>query len=219
MPPKSAKKKPSAKPRKSPAASRATSALVKEDENLLVRLRQTYENALNARNELPKQVDGTCRESKEQAAARVAGVESLLNVIPIPIWIARTPDCRHITGNRAAAELIGAPMETNVSQTPGEHPVKVPMVCLRAGRKLAPPDLPMQQAAASGQPGSDDFEMVLPDGRVKSLRCAIPLVRQERDRSSQPQTSPSASRPRRHCNVPATCWSSESASERPSWRK
>lgn len=176
MPPKSAKKKPSANPKKSPATSRATSARVKEDENLLIRFRQKCEKVLNARNELLKQADGACSESKEQAAAKVAEVESLLNVIPIPIWIARTPDCRHITGNRVAADLIGASPETNVSQTPGDHPVKVPMVCLRAGRKLAPHELPMQQAAASGQPVSDEFEMVLPDGRVKFL-CghAIPL--------------------------------------------
>jgi PAS domain S-box-containing protein len=176
MPSKSAKKKPSAKPRKSPVPGRRTNARAKDGENTLTRLRQQFEKALNARNELLKQAEAVLRESKEQAAAKASEIESLLNVIPIPIWIARTPDCRRITGNQAAAELIGAALETNVSQTPGEHPVEIPMVCLRAGRELRPHELPMQQAAASGQPVSDEFEIVLPDGRVKSL-CgrAIPL--------------------------------------------
>lgn len=176
MPPKSAKKKPSATLKKSPVKGRATNARVKEDEKLPIRLRQKCEKALNARNGLLKQAAGACGESKEQPAAKVAELESLLNVIPIPIWIASTPDCRHITGNRAAADLTGAPPEANVSQTPGDHPVKVPMMFLRAGRKLAPHELPMQRAGASGQPVSDEFEMRMPDGRVKSL-CghAIPL--------------------------------------------
>lgn len=176
MPPKPAKKKLPAKLKSSPATSRATSGQVNEGEDVLIRLHQKFEKALNAHNELLKQADAALRESKEQAAAKVAELESLLNVTPIPIWIARTPDCRYITGNLAAAELIGAPLETNVSQTPGEHPVEVPMVFFRAGRELSPHDLPMQQAAASGRPVSDEFEMVLPDGRVKSL-CghAIPL--------------------------------------------
>ncbi len=176
MPPKPAKKKLSAKPKNSTATSRATSGQVKERETVLIRLHQKFEKALNARNELLKQADAALRESKEQAAAKVAELESLLNVTPIPIWIARTPDCRHITGNQAAADLIGAPLETNVSQTPGEHSVKVTMMFLRAGRKLAPHELPMQRAGASGRPVSDEFEMIFPDGRVKFL-CghAIPL--------------------------------------------
>jgi len=176
MPPKLAKKKPPVKAKKSSVRRRATNGQAKDSEVALVRLRQKFEKALNARNELLKQADAALRESKEQAAAKVAELESLLNITPIPIWIARTPDCRHITGNQAAADLIGAPLETNVSQTPGEHPVKVTMAFLRAGRKLAPHELPMQRAGASGQPVSDEFEMVLPDGRVKSL-CghAIPL--------------------------------------------
>lgn len=176
MPPKSAKKKPPANAKKSSARRRAANGPAKDGEVALVRLREKLEKALNARNELLKQTDAALRESKEQAAAKVAELESLLNVIPIPIWIACTPDCRQITGNRAAADLIGAPLETNVSQTPGDHPVEVPMMFLRAGRKLAPHELPMQRAGASGQPVNDEFEVVLPDGRVTCLYGhAIPL--------------------------------------------
>jgi len=175
MPPKSAKKKRSAKPQKTPARSRRRNDLTNDGAQPSISPRQDIQE-IPDRYDARKPGDAALHESRQQVAARIAELESLLKVTPIPIWIARTPDCRYITGNQAAAELIGASPETNVSQTPGERPVEVPMVFRWAGRELAPHELPMQRAAASGQPVSDELEMVFPDGRVKYL-CgrAIPL--------------------------------------------
>lgn len=176
MPPKSAKKKRSADLKNSPANSRIRNGPTSDGAHIPIPLRQACAEALNGRHESLQQAEAALHESREQAAARIAELESLLKVTPIPIWIARTPDCRHITGNLAAARLVGAPLEANVSQTPGEHPIEVPVVCSRAGRELASHELPMRRAAASGQPVSDEFEMVLPDGRVACLfGQAIPL--------------------------------------------
>ena len=176
MPPKSAKKKRSADLKNSPANSRIRNGPTSDRAHLPIPLRQAGAEVLNGRHESLKQADAALHESREQAAARIAELESLLKVTPIPIWIARTPDCRHISGNLAAARLVGAPLEANVSQTPGEHPIEVPVVCSRAGRELASHELPMQRAAASGQPVSDEFEMMLPDGRVACLfGQALPL--------------------------------------------
>lgn len=176
MPPKSAKKKRSANLKKSLAKSRRRTGPTNDGAQVPLSPRQEFPDVLGGRHELLKQADAALHESQKQAAAKVAELESLLKVTPIPIWIARTPDCRHITGNQAAAELLGASLDTNVSQTPGEHPIEVPMVCCRAGQELASHELPMQRAAASGQPVRDEFEVMLPDGRVMCL-CgqAIPL--------------------------------------------
>lgn len=177
MPPKSAKKKRSVKPENSSAGSRIGNDQTNGGVQAPVSPRREFQAVLDGGHALLKPADAALRDTQKQAAAKIAELELLLNVTPIPIWIARTSDCRHITGNQAAAELIGASLETNVSQTPGERPVEVPMVFRRAGRELQPQELPMQRAAASGQPVSDEFEMVFPDGQVKYL-CgrAIPLT-------------------------------------------
>jgi PAS domain S-box-containing protein len=176
MPRKPTKKTRQGKAKRSPTSRRTRIGRAGKSATLLVRLGRKLEKVLSVSTESLIRAYATLHDSKQREAARAVELEVLLNTSPIPIWIARTADCRVITGNRAAAELIGAPLETNVSQTPGEHAIKVPLVCFRAGRELAPQELPMQRAGASGEPVSDEFEMVFPDGRVKCLSGrAVPL--------------------------------------------
>jgi signal transduction histidine kinase/CheY-like chemotaxis protein len=111
-------------------------------------------------------------------AASEKELERVLDVIPAAVWVARDPDCREVFGNRNAAALFGVPEATNVSQTPGNGHTALPIRHFRDGRELAPKELPMQRAAATGLPQPiDELEVSLPDGgRRTLLGGAMPLL-------------------------------------------
>ncbi|HMF08143.1 MAG TPA: response regulator [Thermoanaerobaculia bacterium] len=96
---------------------------------------------------------------------RTEELETLLDLIPVPVWIARDRECREVRGNRAASELLGVASGSNVSQTPNSGD-GLPIPHFRGGRLLQPNELPMQTAAATGQTQEEsELELELPDGR------------------------------------------------------
>jgi DNA-binding NtrC family response regulator len=56
------------------------------------------------------------RESEVRERARAAELETVLNAVPAFTFIARDPECRYVTGNRAAYELLGLPLGSNLSK-------------------------------------------------------------------------------------------------------
>jgi diguanylate cyclase (GGDEF)-like protein/PAS domain S-box-containing protein len=138
------------------------------------------------------------RDVTEQRAAReriealnrdlqrqVGEFQTLLDVIPIGIAVARDPACRMIAGNRYLNRLLGLRPGANASLTAPaeERPGRVAFT--RDGRPIPPDELPMQQAAATGQEVRA-FEMdVERDGRrvATILGGAAPLY----DESGRPR--------------------------------
>jgi PAS domain S-box-containing protein len=96
---------------------------------------------------------------------RTEELETLLDLIPVPVWIASDRDCREVRGNRAASELLAA------SPAAAESEEAAPMSLLalkhfRDSRPLAPEDYPMRQAATTGQTQEEaELELELPNGR------------------------------------------------------
>jgi signal transduction histidine kinase/CheY-like chemotaxis protein len=111
-------------------------------------------------------------------AASQEELERVLDVIPAAVWVARDPECREVFGNRHAAALFGVTETTNVSQTPGIGDAAPSFRHFRDGRELAPHELPMQRAAATGLPQPiDEIEVSLTDGRrLTILGGAMPLL-------------------------------------------
>ena len=56
-----------------------------------------------------------CRE-RRQSPLEIEDLGALLDTTPALIWIARDPECRVVTGNRAASAFLGLPTGANVSQ-------------------------------------------------------------------------------------------------------
>jgi PAS domain S-box-containing protein len=117
------------------------------------------------------------RRSQRQLEERLAEIEALMEVMPVAVWQAHDPNCRRIMGNRVANELLGLPPGTNSSARPPSGEIPLSLRYFRKDVELSPEALPMQRAAATGQPVRDsEVEVRLADGTLKTLYgSAIPL--------------------------------------------
>jgi PAS domain S-box-containing protein len=103
--------------------------------------------------------------SPEELRQRLRSLQAIIERAPIPIAIAHDPECRFIFANRALASLIGLAQDANISLTPpaGKQP---PYRIQRAGKDIAPDELPMQYAIAHRTAVSNEIEIVRADGSV-----------------------------------------------------
>ncbi|MDI1475592.1 PAS domain-containing protein [Polyangium sp. y55x31] len=109
------------------------------------------------------------RRLNAELEARAGELQTVLDLVPIAIFMAHDPDCLRITGNRAAEELIGARVRTNISllAEPEERPT--PHKVLHEGRELGIMDLPMQRAALGQLLDGEEYDIVFEDGRRKHI--------------------------------------------------
>jgi len=116
-------------------------------------------------------------KSEAEARARAQDLESILDAVPGMVLIARDQDCRWVTGNRAAYDLLRLPYGSNFSKTPGQSRSASPCRNLKDGRELAVNELPMRIAAETGREVRD-FEMtwIFNDGTTcDTFGNAVPL--------------------------------------------
>lgn len=107
---------------------------------------------------------------------RVSELQTLLDVLPVGIGIARDPECRNVTVNATYARMLGIAQWTNASQSaPGAE--RLPFRVLEDGREVPAPELPLERAARSGRPVTGVLqEVVRRDGsRLSMLSHAAPL--------------------------------------------
>jgi diguanylate cyclase (GGDEF)-like protein/PAS domain S-box-containing protein len=108
---------------------------------------------------------------------QVAEFETLLEVIPIGIGIARDPACRRIEGNPYLTRLMGGTPRENMSFSAPTGEVRPTSQLYRDGQPLTPEELPMQRAAAQGAEVVDMEMDVVRDGEKMAtiLGYAAPL--------------------------------------------
>jgi PAS domain S-box-containing protein len=106
---------------------------------------------------------------------RVEELDALLEVLPVGVLVAHDPDCRHISMNPAAAELLELPVHVNPSRT-GEQADQLPFRVLRDGSPVPPEEMPMQRAARTGKPVRGEMlEIALADTIRFEYIIAVPL--------------------------------------------
>jgi PAS domain S-box-containing protein len=94
-------------------------------------------------------------ESEARERARAMEVEAVMNAVPAITFIARSPDCLHMTGSRATYELLGMPEGSNLSKSAAHGEASPGYRILQDGKEVDPQELPMQKAGATGQPVRD----------------------------------------------------------------
>ena len=117
-----------------------------------------------------KRAERELREQREQ-------LETLLETVPLPVFLTHDPDARFVTGNRAATELFRADLEANLSLVPeaGEPPAT--FRAFRNGEPIPPEDLPLNRAARGIPVTADQVDFILEDGSMlRALVSARALV-------------------------------------------
>lgn len=118
--------------------------------------------------------DITRRKLAEQSlSARTAELETVMREVPVAIFIGHGADAEVITTNPTGRKLLRIGEQSNVSMSSPDVDYQIS----RSGQALTPGELPMQCAAATGQPVLDsELEVVFADGGIcRILGNAVPL--------------------------------------------
>ena len=116
---------------------------------------------------------------------RHAEIAAVLEAVPVAVFIAQDAECRSISGNRMAYELLRMPPAGNVSKSGLELEKAKTWREVRDGRDIPADELPMQIAARTGKRVHNcEFDMSFDDGVYRCwLGNAVPLF----DESGQPR--------------------------------
>jgi PAS domain S-box-containing protein len=116
-----------------------------------------------------KRTEQALRESERRERQRAEELATLLEAVPMPVIIVHDPDSTHMTGNRAADELLRQPhgAEVSLSAPPETKPRN--FRAIKDGRELMPHELPAQRAAHGVHVRDFEFSLVFDDGTTRHL--------------------------------------------------
>ncbi|WP_312364825.1 PAS domain S-box protein [Ensifer sp.] len=127
--------------------------------------------------EARRRAEDLLRHNEAKERARATEVMALMEAVPAPIWIARTPDCRVISGNRSSFELLRLSPDSNpsLSAPASERPAHFRVYS--QDRLLSADELPVQRAARGEEVRSFEQEIRFDDGTSRHLLGnATPLI-------------------------------------------
>ncbi|MCE9562631.1 MAG: PAS domain S-box protein [Planctomycetes bacterium] len=123
-----------------------------------------------------KRAEADLRESERRERERAAELATLMDAVPTPIFLAHDPDCRHITGNRAADALLQNPRGAEASLSAPEETKPRHFKAVKDGRELGTKELPAQRAARGIAVADFEFALIFDDGTTRAiLSYATPL--------------------------------------------
>ena len=121
------------------------------------------------------------KKMEEQLRQRAEELETVMNVVPVAIWVAHDPACHNITGNQTANRFYEADEGENVSAGPAPGEPVPERRFFRNDKELAAEELPMQEAAARNVDiEGSEFNVLLPSGKSRTLwGSASPLKNED----------------------------------------
>ncbi len=113
----------------------------------------------------------------QQSQERVQELQTLLEILPVQIWIGDA-ECKRITGNAAAYQAHGFQPDINASFDAPFPELPSGLRVVAEGRDLQPHEMPMQSAARTGKPVTAfEHDVVHQDGRrISMLANVAPLL-------------------------------------------
>ena len=133
-----------------------------------------------------KEAEHKLRDSEQRELARAAELAALLDAVPTPVFIAYDPECRHITGNRAADELLRNPRGAEASLTASAETRPRHFRVFKDGCEMKPEDLPAQLAAKGFPVQGFEEHLVFDDGTSCDVLAYTTTLR---DEAGQPRGS------------------------------
>ena len=119
-----------------------------------------------------KRMERALMESERKQRQRAAELRIVLDAVPAAVCIANDPECKSITGNRMAYDLLRLPQGSNlaVTEADAENGKPVPFRMFRNGRALEAHELPVQMSAFRGIEVRDfEQDVVFDDGSIRHL--------------------------------------------------
>jgi signal transduction histidine kinase len=125
-----------------------------------------------------KRATDALRESESRERARAAEVEAIMDAAPAAIFIAHDAECRSMSGNRTAHTLLQREPGKNLSKSASEGERPANFRAMKDGIEIPPQELPVQKAAATGQPVRNyELDVVFEDGATLNLLAdAVPML-------------------------------------------
>ena len=156
------------------------SRIVGDAQRNVLELRASLDQ-LSATNLRLKDTVAALRASESQARERATELQAMMDAAPAVILVAHDPECRHITGNRTAYELMRQAPGTNLSLAApeGERPTNRRVV--QDGVEVSLSEMPLHKAALTGQPWRNyEIDVEFADGSsIDLLGNVEPLLDEE----------------------------------------
>lgn len=136
-----------------------------------------------------KRAEAALAKAKNEAELRAAELAAVLEAVPAAVWIASDPECLHISGNRAANELLRLPDGGEASLTSPASIRPTHFRVTKDGHELQNDELPVQMAARGIELHDFEETLLFDDGTIRHLLGnATPLF----DERGQPRGSVAA---------------------------
>ncbi len=119
-----------------------------------------------------KRMERALMESERKQRQRAAELRIVLDAVPAAVCIANDPECKSITGNRMAYDLLRLPQGSNlaVTEADAENGKPVHFRMFRNGRALEAHELPVQMSTFRGIEVRDfEQDVVFDDGSIRHL--------------------------------------------------
>jgi hypothetical protein len=119
---------------------------------------------------------GTPLENSRVLQRRLQELESLFELLPVGVAIARDRECREMVANAAFCRAVGVEPGTNPSKS-GEQAGRLPFRIVENGVDVQPENLPMQLSAREGIAVSSLCHIIRDDGNTVALQGqTVPLI-------------------------------------------
>ena len=109
------------------------------------------------------------KESEKRELSRSDELATVLDTVPVAVFIARDPQVLHITGNRLSYEWLRIPVGTNFSKSApeGERPEMFKL--FKDGREIPPEKMPSQMSATGMEINNCELDIVSSDGETRHV--------------------------------------------------
>ncbi len=117
-----------------------------------------------------KRMERALMESERKQRHRAAELKIVLDAVPAAVCIANDAECKSITGNRMAYDLLRLPQGSNLAFAEVDGAKTATFRMFRNGRVLEAHELPVQMAAFRGIEVRDfEQDIVFDDGSIRHL--------------------------------------------------